>query len=355
MFRVANLSVNKGEKVQGYLDLPFSEDKIPCTLVYGTKEGPTALITGGIHNAEYVGIEAVTGIAREIQPEDITGKLIVVNIVNINGFKARTISVAKEDGKNLNRVFPGNPDGTYSDKLAHFMEKELFSKTDYYIDVHNGDWFEDLTPYIYAVGACDPEVAEKAKAMAMAADVPFYIKSNAKTGAYNYAGILGIPSVLLERGGLGLWTAEETKDSKKDIRNILREIGILTSKRFRGDLQRQIPRRLPHVHYLDSDKAGCWFPLKKPGEAVGAGEVVGVLKDFLGNVIDEIVLKEDCIILYQTAAYSVPENTPLIAYGHYYKCEEAEEEKHDHNIDTTATKINVKFMDDEISGGHLGK
>ncbi len=357
MFRVANLSVEKGQKIQGYLDLPFSDDKIPCTLIYGTKEGETALITGGIHNAEYVGIEAVTRIAQEIQPEDIAGKLIIINIVNINGFKARTISVAKEDGKNLNRVFPGNPNGTYTDKLAYFMEKELFSKADYYIDVHNGDWFEDLTPYIYCVGVCGEATAAKAKEMAKVADVPFYIQSTAKTGAYNYAGILGIPSVLLERGGLGLWTEEETKASKKDIRNILRYVGILTTKRFTGDLQRQIPRRLPHVHYIDSDKAGCWFPTKKPGDVAGAGEVVGVLKDFLGNVIDKVVMEEDCIILYQTASYSVPENTPLIAYGHYQACLE-EDEHHEHHTkdkDSANVHTTVKLMDDEISGGHLGK
>lgn len=67
----------------------------------------------------------------------------MIHIVNVNGFQARTVSVSAEDGKNLNRVFPGNENGTYTDKLAYFMEKEIFSKVDYYIDVHNGDWFED--------------------------------------------------------------------------------------------------------------------------------------------------------------------------------------------------------------------
>ena len=150
-FQLGNLYVEKGQKTCGFLKLPFTEDELPVTLIYGREEGPTVLVDGGIHNAEYVGIECVTGLAKQLQPEDIKGILIMIHIVNVNGFQARTVSVSAEDGKNLNRVFPGNENGTYTDKLAYFMEKEIFSKVDYYIDVHNGDWFEDLTPFIYFV------------------------------------------------------------------------------------------------------------------------------------------------------------------------------------------------------------
>ncbi len=335
-FNLGNLSVERGQKVSGFLEMPFTDDKLPVTLIYGEAEGDTVLITGGIHNAEYVGIETVMGLARELEPADIKGVLMIVHIVNVNGFKARTISVSADDGKNLNRVFPGDPEGTYTDKLAYFMEKELFAKADYYIDVHNGDWFEDLSPFIYCVGNAKPEVIEKAEKMAQSADVPFYVKSKSGSGgAYNYAGTLGIPAVLLERGCLGLWTEEEAEASRKDVRNILRTLGVLISRRFSGDMQKQIPRFMCHAHYIDSEKDGCWFPRKKSGDVVRAGEVVGVLKDYFGNVMEEISLREDCIILYQTVSYSVPKNSPLIAYGHYNECiddhpheEEGHEDSH---------------------------
>lgn len=106
-FQLGNLYVEKGEKVCGFLKLPFTEDELPVTLIYGQEEGHTVLVDGGIHNAEYVGIECVTGLAAKLQPEDIKGILILLHIVNVNGFKARTVSVSAEDGKNLNRVFPG--------------------------------------------------------------------------------------------------------------------------------------------------------------------------------------------------------------------------------------------------------
>ena len=230
-FQLGNLYVEKGQKTCGFLKLPFTEDELPVTLIYGREEGPTVLVDGGIHNAEYVGIECVTGLAKQLQPEDIKGILIMIHIVNVNGFQARTVSVSAEDGKNLNRVFPGNENGTYTDKLAYFMEKEIFSKVDYYIDVHNGDWFEDLTPFIYCVGNAPAETVAEAERMAQAADMPFYVKSQSgKGGAYNYAGSLGIPSVLIERGCNGMWSEEEVAASQKDVKNILRRIDVLKTK-----------------------------------------------------------------------------------------------------------------------------
>ena len=139
-FQLGNLYVEKGEKVCGFLKLPFTEDELPVTLIYGQEEGHTVLVDGGIHNAEYVGIECVTGLAAKLQPKDIKGILILLHIVNVNGFKARTVSVSAEDGKNLNRVFPGDANGTYTDKLAYFIEKEIFSKIDLYYRVLTWLW-----------------------------------------------------------------------------------------------------------------------------------------------------------------------------------------------------------------------
>ena len=333
-FQLGNLYVEKGEKVCGFLKLPFTEDELPVTLIYGQEDGHTVLVDGGIHNAEYVGIECVTGLAAKLQPKDIKGILILLHIVNVNGFKARTVSVSAEDGKNLNRVFPGDANGTYTDKLAYFIEKEIFSKIDYYIDVHNGDWFEDLTPFIYCVGNAPEETVAEAERMAQAADMPFYVKSQSgKGGAYNYAGTLGIPSVLIERGCNGMWSEEEVAASQKDVKNILRRIGMLKTRPTLAEMQMRVPKHMNHAHYVDSEKAGCWFPKKKAGQIVKAGELLGELKDYFGNVIEEFRLKEDAIILYQTISYSVPENSPLIAYGHYDICIDDMGNTHQHTHD----------------------
>jgi hypothetical protein len=75
-----------------------------------------------------------------------------------------------------------------------------------------------------------------------------------------------------------------------------------------------------HAHYINSEVEGCWFPMKRAGNIIQAGELIGVMKDYFGNVIKEYRLEEDCQLLYQADSYSVPKNSPLLAYGHYDIC-----------------------------------
>ena len=141
--RVADLEAKPGEKVSGYVHVIGAEFGIPVTLICGEKEGETVLISGGVHNAEYVGIQAAMQLADELDPKKIAGNIIVIRLMNRTGFEHRTMSLTYEDGKNLNRVFPGNPNGTLSDRIAYTVVTEFFQKADYYVDLHCGDGFED--------------------------------------------------------------------------------------------------------------------------------------------------------------------------------------------------------------------
>ena len=107
--RVADLEAKPGEKVSGFVHIIGAEFGIPVTLICGEKEGETVLISGGVHNAEYVGIQAAMQLADELDPKKIAGNIIVIRLMNRTGFEHRTMSLTYEDGKNLNRVFPGNP------------------------------------------------------------------------------------------------------------------------------------------------------------------------------------------------------------------------------------------------------
>ena len=140
--RVADLEAKPGEKVSGFVHIIGAEFGIPVTLICGEKEGETVLISGGVHNAEYVGIQAAMQLADELDPKKIAGNIIVIRLMNRTGFEHRTMSLTYEDGKNLNRVFPGNPNGTLSDRIAYTVVTEFFPKADYYVDLHCGDGFE---------------------------------------------------------------------------------------------------------------------------------------------------------------------------------------------------------------------
>ena len=210
--------VKPGEKVSGFLELVKDKIAVPVTVIQGTTPGKTVLITAGVHAGEYIGIQAAIELAKDIKAENVRGRIIIVKVICRNDFENRYGSISREDGKNLNRVFPGDANGTITRQLAAAVVDVLHKEADYYIDLHSGDDYEELVPYIYYAGAAEPGVVEMSRDMARQADVAYMVRSEvASGGCYNYAASCGIPSVLLERGGMGQWSLEEVGSTKKDV------------------------------------------------------------------------------------------------------------------------------------------
>lgn len=311
--KIENLQVEEGQKTSGYIQVPQTALSLPVTIINGKNAGKTVLITSGIHNAEYTGIQTAIELAAELLPDEITGCLILIHPVNISGFENRTMSVVAEDGKNLNRIFPGDPNGTIGDKIAHFIVTTFFSQADYYLDLHAGDGFEALTPYVYYVGAAAAAVVEQSKAMAEKINVPYMVKSFTATGgAYNYAGSCGIPGILIERGGEARWSKAEIDLYKADVKNVLRSLNVLAGA---VNLSAQKPVDVVDVIYEAARVTGCWYPDKTPGECVKKGETLGVIKDYFGNVLASYHAEYEGVILYQVSSLCIIENDTLIAYG----------------------------------------
>ena len=136
---ICGLTVERGHKLRTFLPVPDTNVKIPLTIINGCEDGPTLLITAGIHGGEYPGIAAAMELGRDIEPADVHGILIMMHPVNIQGFWARREMIVPEDGKNLNRVFPGDPLGTLADKTAYLISSNFFPIADFYVDMHSGD------------------------------------------------------------------------------------------------------------------------------------------------------------------------------------------------------------------------
>ena len=131
----------------------------------------------------------------------MSGTVILVKVVCREAFEARKGSADMAESGNLNRLFPGKREGKKLERLAFAVVKELQEKADYYIDLHSGDDYEELTSYVYYAGRADVRTVEISRHMAQQVDVPYMVQSDVVSGgAYNYAASQGIPSVLLERG-----------------------------------------------------------------------------------------------------------------------------------------------------------
>lgn len=295
--------------------LPISESSasIPVTIINGANPGPSVLISGGIHNAEFVGIQAAIELSNDFAPEELNGSLAIIHLMNPSGFSHRTNSLVWEDGKNLNRVFPGSQDGTVADRIAHLITNMFIRKADAYIDLHCGDCFEELTPYVYCQGSTDASTAKISREMAELTDVPYLVPSKVSSGgAYNYAGSIGVPGILIERGCLGLWTREEVEADKKDVRNILRYLGVLND-----EMETQIhhPKELENIIYADSSFTGCWYPSKKAGQHINKGEILGEIRDYFGKTLYTYTAKMDGVLLYQAKSLNIIKNDIMVAYG----------------------------------------
>ena len=157
--------------------------------IINNSTSPIFLLTGRKRDAFH--LKNVT-----VQPgQKWHGELELANgEIRLPAFEARKGSMGLTDGKNLNREFPGNPDGTEMERLAWAVSQELQPVADYYIDLHSGDDYEKLTPYVYYAGAAAEEVVSFSRQMAEQVDVPYMVKSNvASGGSYNYAASQGIP------------------------------------------------------------------------------------------------------------------------------------------------------------------
>lgn len=312
-FCLNHISVEPGNVWTGYLELGQGEFRLPAAVLHGTRPGKTMLITAGVHGGEYVGIQAAIELSQKLKIQKVAGTIIIVKVINVPAFERRNGSMGLTDGKNLNREFPGNPEGTEMERLAWAVSHELQPAADYYIDLHSGDDYEQLTSYVYYAGMADEETVSQSRRMAEQVDVPYMVRSNvASGGAYNYAASQGIPSILIERGGMGAWTSEEVRSTRRDVRNILCHLGIYQGKK---DYRTYYPLDVTDICYQDASRDGLWYPFKKPGDMIREGEILGEVRDYEGGLLELSVAEYDGVILYQTGTLQVLGDGPMIAYG----------------------------------------
>lgn len=312
-FSIAQALTTPNKKVQALLPILNTGTSIPVTVITGKEAGPTLLITAGVHACEYVGILTALELAREIKPEGLKGNLIIAPLANRQAFWSKAPYIVPEDQKNLNRVFPGSATGTLSEQIAWVITDEILPYITRHIDLHGGDVFEDLTAYVYYAGIPTEEVATASRQMAEAVNVPYMVKSFAKSGAYNSSALHGVPAILMERGCSARCSREDVELMKEDVRNILRTLQVIDEPLSE---RRWTPQEVENVIYLDSDYSGCWISKVHAGKFLQRGEELGSIQDIFGNQLHTYYAEQDGVVLYCAAALAVANGDPLVAYGH---------------------------------------
>ena len=291
--------------------VPGTDMSIPATIICGSVPGKTITISAGVHSREYIGIEAVIRLAQELVPEMVQGTVLLLHCCNYAGFISRSSDVVPFDGKNLNRAFPGDGNGTQTQRLAAFLEEEIIRNTDYLVDLHSGGFCEALTPHVYFHGAAEPKVCELSRQIAELTSADYLVRSTAKNGFYSYAGQCGVPAIILERGGSGLLHEDEVLADMADVRNILRGLGFLTD----ASAAQNVHKVIQNGYYVNSPASGCWYPRKRPGDRIKKGEIIGEIRDIYGAPVCSVFAEAGGVILYQTISLGIEKGKPMIAYG----------------------------------------
>ena len=264
----------------GFLRLPYSRDDsawgsvmIPIAVIRNGA-GPTALLTGANHGDEYEGPIALFDLARTLRAEDITGRVIIVPAMNYPAFRAGTRTSPIDKG-NLNRSFPGRPDGTVTEKIADYFQRTLLPAADLVLDFHSGGRTLDFVPFAAAHRLPDKRQEEAGFAAVRAFSAPYsmaMLEIDA-VGMYDTAAEeQGKVFVTTELGGGGTARASTVAIAKRGARNLLKHAGILAGTPEQGG-----------TRWLDMPSSDCFLFAEDDGlfeitvdlgEPVRAGEVV---------------------------------------------------------------------------------
>jgi uncharacterized protein len=291
---------------------------VPVVEVTGSSDGPLLTVIAGVHGCEYAPMAAVRRWTRGLQTRDLRGRVRAVPVLNLPAFRARTPFVVPDDGKNLNRCFPGDPAGTLAERLAHATLTQVITGSDALIDAHAGDMVEALQPFaLYDAGPTEA----RAREMATAYGLGYVIRQEpgpdrAVGGTTSSAAAeLGIPAIIAESGECGLVQQEAVDRHVRGLDRVLALLGIADDPAA-GAPDGGPPAYLTRFLWMSGDDAGWWEPAVRPGEAVTAGQTLGTVSTLDGaRVLQTITAPADGVPMFITSSPAVAADGLLLGLG----------------------------------------
>ncbi|MEJ5145288.1 succinylglutamate desuccinylase/aspartoacylase family protein [Sphingobacterium sp. MYb388] len=294
---------------------------IPITLVSGSEKGPTFTIIAGIHGMEYPTILSLLQLRKEIDPKKLKGNLIIIPIANVPSFYSRTPFVNPMDEKNLNRVFPGHPNGSITEVMADFLTREVFSATDVLLDMHGGDVGEDLIPFICYYN--NEEFKAQTKKAAHLSEIsgfdtivsyPYILNAHQPAMyAFKQAVSQGITALSIEIGKLGYWNKDEVSKTNDAIYRMLFALKMYDKKDISPTSFKKI--RYTKQAYISVPVQGIFYSNIKAGDHVQRDDEIGFITDLFGNKISTILAPATGVILYKIGTPPVNIGETLCCIG----------------------------------------
>lgn len=250
----------------------------PVLVVNGAEPGPTLCLTAAVHGDELNGIETVRRVLYNLDAQKLSGAVIGVPIVNLQGF--RRASRYLSDRRDLNRFFPGDPDGSSASRIAYSFFHEIVLHCSAIVDLHTGSFYRTNLPQLRA-DLTNPKVVKMAESFGSTV----VLHSDGAEGTLRRAAVeAGIPTITLEAGAPMVLSETDVSHSVKGVHTLLNHLGMVNRFSLWGD---------PEPVYYNSawqraPEGGIVFSRVSLGSYVKAGDLLGTVTNPITNVRTEI-------------------------------------------------------------------
>jgi predicted deacylase len=250
----------------------------PVLVLNGTNPGPTLCLTAAVHGDELNGIEMVRRVMHDLSPKEVSGAIIGIPIVNVQGF--RRGSRYLPDRRDLNRYFPGNPNGSAAARIAHSFFVNVIAHCDALIDLHTGSNSRANLPQIRA-DLRDPDVVTLTQGFGSMV----ILHSTPSVGTLRHAATrAGIPTVTLEAGGPSELELNEVRHGVRGIETLVNTLGMIDKTRFWTDPEPVYYRS----SWVRADNGGILLADVSLGSTVRKGDLLGTINDPMSNARSEL-------------------------------------------------------------------
>ncbi len=275
-------------------------------------------LVAGSHGTEYASVVALADLVDALDPAELSGSVIIVPIVNLPSFDKVVPHLNPVDGKNMNRTYPGRPDGTQSERASYAVTRQVVEQSDHLIDFHGGDLDESLRPYSYWSKTGREAQDRISREMVLAFGLDHIVVStgrpedpNASVYLENTATTRGKPSITVEAGHAGTVMRDDVEALARGSLSVMRHLKMLPG----APTPIENPVWIGTLHSLTASEGGLFRPLVERGSFVQKGMTVGIVTDFLGKKLFDARAPEAGVVLYIRAVPSAVKGETLASVG----------------------------------------
>ncbi|MGW0829280.1 succinylglutamate desuccinylase/aspartoacylase family protein [Streptomyces prunicolor] len=309
MYSIGPLTVAPGERAQGLIPVGTStygvELGIPLIVVNGTEPGPVLCVDAGVHGDEYDGQEAIRRVLAETDPATLRGTLVGIPCMNTPAFEAAARSSGL-DHLNLNRIFPGDAEGSYSLRLAATFVEQVVPAIDALVDLHTGGTFGEIAPLVIVQGGYE----DLATGIGLAAGHQLVWKGGKWGGTVRHPTLAaGKPAITIEAGG-GTYRESTVELHMNSVRNIMRQLGMTDGEPELCDTYTAVTGT-----FARSAAGGFFVGHADPGESCKEGDLIAHVVDHYGNTLEEVRAPQDGIVLWVRRIRTVHPGDEVVIFG----------------------------------------